>query len=356
MNAIILTGDRTIETAGKLANQYAAGAALADYMARRSPNTLRRQRADLDRFADFLAAMGINGIDGITGERLAAELSAWTPITHGLVMAYRAWMVRQGDAIGSINVRLTTVRTYVRLAHAAGYISDSERALIGDVGGYEGREAVNVDAGRERTRRGAKKAAATIIEPVPNGKPGRFCQPEIVKALKGQPDTPQGRRDAVIICLLFDHGLRVGEVARLNVSDIHSEGGAGTLTFYREKVNKVQTHTLTPDTARALRSYLDNDAPAIGRLLRGSNRAGELTEPGMSTQAINRRVGILGQRVGIDGLSPHDARHFWATLAAKNRTPIERLMDGGGWSSPAMPLRYIEAAKIANDGIDLGEG
>ena len=30
-----------------------------------------------------------------------------------------------------------------------------------------------------------------------------------------------------------------------------------------------------------------------------------------------------------------------------------RAQDAGGWSSPAMPLRYVEAAKIANEGVRL---
>jgi hypothetical protein len=30
--------------------------------------------------------------------------------------------------------------------------------------------------------------------------------------------------------------------------------------------------------------------------------------------------------------------------------PPDRLMALGGWSSPAMPLRYIESAHIANEG------
>ena len=36
------------------------------------------------------------------------------------------------------------------------------------------------------------------------------------KALKDQPDTPRGRRDGLLMCLLLDHGLRVGEVAKLS--------------------------------------------------------------------------------------------------------------------------------------------
>ena len=34
---------------------------------------------------------------------------------------------------------------------------------------------------------------------------------------------------------------------------------------------------------------------------------------------------------------------------------VDRLMNAGGWNSPAMPLRYIEASRIANDGIDLDD-
>jgi integrase len=50
------------------------------------------------------------------------------------------------------------------------------------------------------------------------------------------------------------------------------------------------------------------------------------------------------------GLGTYDLRQTWATRAARNGTPIDRLQDAGGWNSPAMPLRYVEAAKIANEG------
>ena len=69
-----------------------------------------------------------------------------------------------------------------------------------------------------------------------------------------------------------------------------------------------------------------------------------------ATRALTKRVELLGRPTGIEGLSAHDARHYWATFEAKSKTPINRLMDVGGWSSPAMPLRYIEAAHIANEG------
>ena len=79
-----------------------------------------------------------------------------------------------------------------------------------------------------------------------------------------------------------------------------------------------------------------------------------MTHAGMSKRAVTARVRALGRRAGIEGLSAHDLRHTWATLAARNGTPLERLRDAGGWASLAMPARYVAAAEISNEGIVLG--
>ena len=109
-----------------------------------------------------------------------------------------------------------------------------EFALIRTVAGYAHKEARRIDERREVSRRGSKKAAAVHITM------------KQAKKLKLQPDTPQGRRDALLMCLLLDHGLRVGEVARLQVSDFDLK--AGEMRFLRPKVDKVQTHKLSADT------------------------------------------------------------------------------------------------------------
>ena len=75
----------------------------------------------------------------------------------------------------------------------------------------------------------------------------------------------------------------------------------------------------------------------------------------MTERAITKRVATLGAAVGLLGLSAHDCRHYWATQAARNHTALDRLQDAGGWNSLAMPARYIESAKIANEGVNLGD-
>jgi integrase len=119
-------------------------------------------------------------------------------------------------------------------------------------------------------------------------------------------------------------------------------------------VDKEQTHRLTLDTVKAARSYMKEDAPDSGIVWRGSRKGkGGLTEQGISERAITDRVRVLGEEIGINGLSAHDCRHYWAPQAARNGKPIDRLQEAGGWSSPAMPLRYIEAARVANEGVRI---
>jgi len=209
------------------------------------------------------------------------------------------------------------------------------------VQGYSHKERVRIDEKRAAedlpTRLGDKKERAVRLTA------------EMAHQLKTRPNTPQGRRDALLMALLLDHGLRVGEVAGLQVSDVDLE--AGLLRFYRPKVAKVQTHLLSPDTLAALEAWFAcGDARAEGALLRGSWRNGELTDSGMSGRAITARVRVLGAALGIQRLSAHDCRHYWATRAARHGIDAFRLQEAGGWSSLSMPRRYIEDAAIANEG------
>lgn len=73
----------------------------------------------------------------------------------------------------------------------------------------------------------------------------------------------------------------------------------------------------------------------------------------MSERSITARVGVLGRAVGVLGLSAHDLRHHWATSAARAGTDVFALQEAGGWSSLAMPRRYVETTKIANAGVRL---
>ncbi len=318
---------------GHIANHHAAQGAFDDYHSRVAQNTLRRHHADLAVFTTYLANAGLV----LTTEDLMHAPDTWQGVTHGLVEGFVRWMLAAGYAIESINARLATIKVYCKLAAKAQVIDAADYGLIKLVQGYRHSEGRHVDEGREVTRVGNKKAVAVSISTTQ------------AALLKTQPDTPQGRRDALLMCLLLDHGLRCGEVAALTPGCIVD----GSLTFYRQKVDKVQNHDLTRDTLLAWNRYAGVMPANSPRLLAGSRKGGKL-EGIMSERAITDRVCVLGDVIGLNGLSAHDCRHYWATAAVKGGTDIKSLQDAGGWSSPAMPLRYAESGRVANKGVKLG--
>lgn len=339
--AIVAANPDALIVAGQIANKHAAARVFEDHLSRKSKNTRRRHRADLALFAAYLGMAGL----ALDPDALQTDPSSWRGITWGIVEGFKRWMVSEGYAVASVNSRLSAIKTYAALAFKAGAIGDAEAAMIRSVEGYSHKDGRHLDAERDVTRRSAKKASAVSISA------------EQAKALKDQPDTPQGRRDALLMCLLLDHGLRCGEVAGLEVTSVNIR--EGTMTFYRQKVDKVQTHKLTADTLRAAFAWFTSgDAPSSGSLLRASQGKGagkdhwkELSAAGMSERGITKRVRVLGQAVGLEGLSAHDCRHFWATRASRAGVDTLRLMQAGGWTSPAMPARYVEASQIANEGL-----
>jgi integrase len=333
-NEIIVTASTDViktlpRSIGEAANLVARQSILTDYQARKSKETLRRQRADVALFEQFLASVG-HQVEGFI-----TDLEEWGIVTWGLVEAFNRWQLQSGYATGSINVRLATIKCYSQLSSKAGYLSHQEMALIQTVKGYRASEARNVDEKREQTRQeGAKKAFPVSLSPVH------------AALLKSQPDTARGRRGALIMCLLLDHALRVSEVAALDTNSINLQ--SGELTIYRHKTNRTQTHNLTPDTYRAAQAY-SGDCPQDQEPL----FIGICSKKRIDTSSINARVSELGELIGIKGLSPHDCRHYYATDAIRNGTDIKSLQDAGGWNSPAMPLRYAESAKVANSGVKL---
>lgn len=339
-----------IREVAAIADQVAGAHTLADYQARKSEETRRRQRFDLQVFSRYLAVVGLQL------ENLDSDLSSWSGVSHGLVTGFVRWLEREGYAIGSINVRLATVRAYAALAAQAGFLTGDTLALIKAVKGYRAKEGRNLDEQRETARIGEKKAAPVLLAPAH------------ATLLKREAATSAGKnaaRDCLILCLLLDQGLRCEEVASLNMDAISLEAGA--LVFYRHKVDIIQTHDLTGDTLQAARRYLatlpatrreDQTAPLFqgiihNREVKAAKSARRQRDQRLAERTIAHMVERYGAALELPGLSPHDCRHYWATYAIKAGTDIKALQDAGGWASPAMPLKYAASSRVANAGVKL---
>ncbi|MEO8395234.1 MAG: hypothetical protein ABI700_19710, partial [Chloroflexota bacterium] len=186
---------------GAAADQFARAGVFQDYHDRRARNTLRRQLDDLGTFAEYLSRVRYYG-DGVGhAEHLYEDAEAWKFITYGVIAGFVRWMLAHEYAIGTVNLKLSTIRQYCKLAFQANVIDAEQHALIRTVSGFQYKEQKRVNEKRSAagvaTRKGVKKADSVSLDAAQ------------VRALKSQPATAQGQRDALLMCLLLDHGLRV---------------------------------------------------------------------------------------------------------------------------------------------------
>jgi integrase len=266
-----------------------------EYRSLRSEHTLRRQEADLLLFREFLTLSKVKSQD------LCLDPATWRVITWSLVEGFVKWQLSKGYAIPSINVRLSTIKTYARLSVQAGTLTPQEYALIREVQSYTSIEQVHIDQRRPIHRIGYKKA-----EPIK-------LSSEQAAALKDQPDTPQGRRDILMMNLLLDHGLKVGELSELRTNDFDLSDGKTRFCY------KDQWQKLSPGTLAAFQACLSaGELDPSSFLLRRSKKNEELGEAGMSDRAITGRVCALGEKIGIKNLSSHDCRYYWSTSSERN--------------------------------------
>ena len=323
----------SLAEASRLATRAVQATVLKDYRQRKAPETLRRQRADLAAFEQCLTSYNIVIPDGFR-----EDLSHWRDIEYGLVELFVRWQAQQGYATRTIAARLSTVKVYCRLAVKAGYLSIERWALIRTVESYHGTAADNLDQNRQVIRRGRKKPLPVEITA------------SQLERLKDRPDTPDGRRDLLIVCLVFDHILRCCEVADLNIASLQLQ--TGKLIFYRQKARQSDSHDLTADTERAARAYLTKDRENAS--LDDPLFVGKCSKNRINVRSVRSRVQWLGLHVlGIKNLTPHDGRHFGTFDALSNGTTVDRLQSFGGWSTPARPLEYAKRQRMGNSGVKL---
>jgi site-specific recombinase XerD len=169
--------------------------------------------------------------------------------------------------------------------------------------------------------------------------------------------TKRGRqplRDAALLALLFDCGLRVRELAGLKLADVVLQPTGSHLTVMG-KGRKQRTVPIGPSARMALHRYLTRERPPTQVpqvfLAGGRGQGGP-----MSVRAVQNVVKRLGQQAGIRGVrcSPHDCRHTYAVSylrAGGNIMSLSRLMGHSSVTITERYLRQFSAEDAARDGI-----
>jgi integrase/recombinase XerD len=147
-------------------------------------------------------------------------------------------------------------------------------------------------------------------------------------------------RDAAIIRMLVDTGMRRSEMSALDLDDY--DRTTGVVVIERGKGGKGRHVVVGADTTKALSRYLRGRAtrpvgkqPALFIGIRGDRLQG-----GGIAEMLGRRA----ETIELQGVHPHLFRHYWASGNLAAGMPEGDIMRLAGWSSRQMLDRYSRAS------------
>jgi len=237
-----------------------------------SPLTVRNYASDLGDLVGFLRPRGVDG---------------WGEVDREDLREYLARLQAQGYVRGSIARKFSALRSLYK---------------------YLTREKL-VEADPTRT----------LTTPKQERRLPTFLPREEMERLLAAPDlaTPLGLRDQALLELLYASGLRVSEIAGLDVEELDLTEREARVLGKRSKERVV---VMGHPAARALKSYLAQGRPPL--LGGGRSPALFLNASGqrLTVRAIQGLVKEYALRAGIEReVHPHLLRHTFAT----------HLLDGG---------------------------
>jgi site-specific recombinase XerD len=238
-----------------------------------SPETIRAYTGQLQAFLAWCEA-----------ERIHPALATFDDLK-----AYRKALVEAGYARSTIAAKLNAVRRFYTMAKAHGYRPDDPAAGL--------KPPPDRTSPADRRKWLPLQAIARLLE---------------------APDasTIQGKRDRAIIALMATCGLRVSDVAHLDVADVDLENHRLSVLG---KGKKLRTIPLEPESAAILADWLAVRGQAAQEDETALLISLHHPDPGtrMSRRAISCRVD--GYLMALDlkrvGISCHALRHSFATLS-----------------------------------------
>lgn len=215
-----------------------------------------------------------------------AERLSMGDLDRGAVEGFMSWLEGRGCSDSTLNQRLCAIKAFVNYAKG----EDPARLL----------QYQQVLAIRQR-----KASPARMVVPGRDGLAAILAHPDAT--------TSRGRRDMVLLTLLYDSGARVSELCALRLRDIRLDDPATVTLFGKGRKSRVVP--LMRATASLVGKYVEEAYPDAGPVdldspLFPSPRGGHLTRAGVSDIVARHVRGAKRSGAAIpEGVSPHSLRH-----------------------------------------------
>jgi site-specific recombinase XerD len=150
-------------------------------------------------------------------------------------------------------------------------------------------------------------------------------------------EAPKRMRDRLIIKLLYETGMRVGELTALTIGDVDLEAGEITIQEAKRHEEGRKVPLVNSWTKTMLRDYIGTRKNRKDPLF-VSNKRGQL-----SRRQVERLICNYGVKIGLDKdkRHPHVLRHTHAVYALKSGIDLRTLQQNLGHSSIEVTAIYL---------------
>ncbi len=270
--------------------------------------TVKAYSEDLARFAGWAAQRGVTQTAAVSTALLREYLAGLTE-THGFARA-------------SVARHAATLRAFFRFLAGRGVLTPSP--------------------------------AASLVTPKRRAALPKYLSETGIVALMNAPDTttPNGLRDRAILELLYASGVRVSELAALDLSDFAEDDdapGEGTLHIRHGKGAKERIALLGATAVTVLKSYLVGGRPALaGAVVSNAlllNRFGTRLTDRSVRRVFDKYCGAVAQTCKV---TPHVLRHTFATHLLDNGADLRVVQEllGHADLQSTQVYTHVSAARV----------
>ena len=263
-------------------------------------------------------------------DRALEEFFTWYPsnapgegFTRATLQRYRSHLAERSLSAASINLHLAALRKLAAEAAANSLVDPGTASAIASVSGAR---HSGVRSGNWLTLEQARRLLA-----VPD------------------PATKKGLRDRVLLGFLVGCGLRRGELAGLEFSDVAQREGRWAIVDLVGKHGRVRTVPMPSWAKTALDGWATAAGISTGAVLRRVDKGGRVGDGPITTQAVFEAVVFYARKAGLGKITPHDLRRTFAKLAHLGRAPLEQIQITLGHASIQTTERYLGLRQNLHD-------
>ncbi len=199
-----------------------------------------------------------------------------------LLMEYKANLRSCYDSPNTINAHLTTVRGFAGFIYERGF-TDTDLS----------RHLKNIRKADGHTR--------TALD--------KYQLSDLIEGLNSRRSKRNGERDRMLVLLAVSNGLRVNEIANINIQDITQREGDKVIYLLRKGYQDKGCYTiLSPRIHREIMAFISDKV--TGALFRSENG------DNLTSDSVGRIIRLQYRKAGIidKSITPHSLRHTYSKL------------------------------------------